>query len=96
MSYKISYDNASGKDKIRLNSRNWLLVAAGIVLTLVVSARVLYPEKTKQFMEALFPLTSDSSQEALEVFAENIKAGESFGDAVTAFCLEIINETDSN
>ena len=96
MSYKISYGNAPDRTKTILNSRGRLLVVAGIVITLSVSARILYPEETKLLTEVLLPLTSDSSQEALEVFAQNIKAGESFGDAVTEFCQEIINETDSD
>ena len=95
MSYKISYGQPPGTAKQRANIRI-LPIMAGIMLALAIFARICYPAETKQLTEALLPLTSASSQEALEVFTQNIKAGESLGDAVTAFCLEILNETDSD
>ena len=94
MSYKISYGESTKKIKNGLKFGRRLPTLAGIVLLLAIMARFFYPEETNQLTEALFPLTSDSSQQALEVFAENIKAGESFGDAVTAFCQEILNDAD--
>ena len=95
MSYKISYGQPPGTAKQRANTRI-LPIMAGIMLAFAIFARICYPEETKQLTAALFPLTSASSQEALEVFTQNIKAGESLGDAVTAFCLEILDETDSD
>ena len=95
MSYKIFYGQPPGTAKQRANIRI-LPIMAGIMLAFAIFARICYPAETKQLTEALFPLTSASSQEALDVFTQNIKAGESLGDAVAAFCLEILNETDSN
>lgn len=94
MSYKISYGDPAGKAMQRSSFRLRLPAAAGIVLALAILARIFYPNEAKQLTEALFPLTSAASQEALEVFAQNIKAGESFRNAVTAFCLEIIEDAD--
>ena len=94
MSYKISYGAMSKKTRNKPIFRLKLPVIAGAVLAFAITARVFWPQQTKQLAEALFPLTKASSQEALEVFARNIKAGESFGDAVTAFCQEIIHEAD--
>ena len=94
MSYKISYGGTAEKNTGRRRAKVGLLVASVVVGILGAMARFWYPEETKQLMEALFPLTSDSSQQALRVFSENIRAGESFGDAVTAFCWEIIHESD--
>lgn len=92
MSYKISYGNESEKPKI--TGRKWRLVIVSLVIALAIVARFVFPEDTKQLTEALFPLTGDSVQAALEVFAQNIRAGESFNDAATAFCLEIIDDAD--
>lgn len=92
MSYKISYAIADKLSKPK--ARHGVRVMAVLVIALAVVARFVYPEETKQLAEALFPLSSDSSQQALKVFSENIKAGESFGDAVTAFCWEIIHESE--
>ena len=93
MSYRITY----GPEQDSISKRKFQLhlpVAAVLAVLLAVAIRFTYPEETKQLAETLFPLTSAASQEALEAFSENIRAGESFGDAVTAFCLEIINEAD--
>ena len=92
MSYKISYGKDSEKSK--KTGKIWRPAIAVLVITLVIMARIIYPEDTKQLTEALFPLTSESAQTALEVFTKNIKAGESFNDSVTAFCLEIIDEAN--
>lgn len=92
MSYKISYAIA---DKLaKHKARHGVRAMAVLVIALAVVARFVYPEETKQLAEALFPLSSDSSQQALKVFSESIRAGESFGDAVTAFCWEIIHEPE--
>lgn len=93
MSYKISYGEMS-KKSIKNKRSRWLLPAALAAVVLAIGIRFFYPDATKQLTEALFPLTSASSQEALEVLSQNLKAGESFSDAVTAFCREIIYEAD--
>ena len=93
MSYKISYVEMSKRSKKDKRSR-WLLPAALAAVALAIGMRFFYPDATKLLTEALFPLTSASSQAALEVLSQNIKAGDSFSDAVTAFCQEIIYEAD--
>lgn len=92
MSYKISYGD-NGNERCR-QPHIFKVVAALLMVLLVVAARLCYPDETKQLSQALFPLTSVSSQQAIEVFKHNISAGESLGDAITAFCQEIINEAD--
>ena len=94
MSYKISYGSSAEKRTAKQGSQRWLAGVAVLVIILAGIARYYYPEETKQLSEALFPLTSESSQRALKAFSENIRAGESVGDAVTAFCQEIIHESD--
>lgn len=94
MSYQISYGMIPQETARR--PRRWWYGAAGIVLALAVIARIFYPAETKQLTDALFPLTSESAQEALAVFKQNIRAGESLGDAVTAFCMEIIDDADNS
>ena len=92
MSYKISYGD-NGNEGSR-QPHIFKVVAALLMVLLVVAARLRYPKEMKQLSQALFPLTSVSSQQAIEVFKHNISAGESLGGAITAFCQEIINEAD--
>jgi len=93
MSYRITY-GPEQDSTLRRKFQLHLPVAAVLAVLLAIVIRFTYPEETKQLAETLFPLTSAASQEALEAFSQNIRAGESFGDAITAFCLEIINEAD--
>ena len=90
MSYRISYGKIQ-QETPRKPHRLRYCVAA-VVLALVIMARILFPAETMQIAEAMFPLTGESAQEALEVFVQNIGAGESLGDAVTAFCQEILDD----
>ena len=94
MAYKISYGSARDVSNPKSRFRLWLSAVAAIVFGLAILVRLVFPEETKLVTEALFPLTSASSREALEVFSQNINAGESFGDAVTAFCREIIYDAN--
>lgn len=94
MSYKISYGETAKMKMRKPNIRFVVPVAAVLAAALGVTARLCWPDETKQLIEALFPLTSDSSQQALKSFSENIRAGEPIGDAVTAFCREIIYESE--
>ena len=94
MSYKISYSEKSKSARKERRSGIYVPIAAVFILLAAMLARMIYPAETKQITEALFPLTNADTRTALEVFAQNIKEGESFSDAVTAFCLEIIDEAD--
>lgn len=94
MAYKISYGAMPGKSKSKQNRLPLRLAAGVFAIVLAITLRFLYPEETRRFSNALFPMTAASSQEALAAFAENIRAGESFGDAATAFCQEILDDAD--
>ena len=91
MSYQITYGNGLGKP---VRKSGWRFLAAILVLALAILARFTFPEEVKQLTDALFPLTSDSSKEALETFSQHIREGEPLEDAVTALCLEILNDAD--
>lgn len=93
MSYKISY--GTKYQKTNYKTRSWKVVFALVVIGLTASARLCFPEEMEQLTHALFPLTSESSQNALECFAQNIKSGGNLGDAVAAFCQEIIDADNS-
>lgn len=94
MSYKISYGSTKENKGFSFRLRKPILAAVAVLIA--IGIRIVYPNETKQITQALFPLTGASSQAALEVFSESIRAGESLGDAVTAFCQEIINEADNS
>lgn len=92
MSYKISYGSTPKQAGSKRSARLKWLALALCVTAIALTARSFYPEQMKQLTEALFPLTSASSREALDVFSQHIRDGESFGEAAAAFCQEIIHE----
>ena len=95
MSYKIQYGNLPQKAELKQRKRLYLPGFAIILVALALAARLLYPTQMNRLTDALFPLSSDSSKEALKTFSQHISAGEPLKDAVTAFCQEIIDEANS-
>ena len=95
MSYKIQYSDIPVKTEHKQRKRPYLPAFAIIFACLALAARLLYPTQMNRLTDALFPLSSDSSKEALKTFSQHISEGEPFKDAVTAFCQEIIDEANS-
>lgn len=96
MSYEISYGITSEKKTISANKRVGIAVLGALLVVLATLARFFYPDETRQLSDALFPLTSETTQQALKTFSQNIREGDSFGDAVAAFCQEIVDESDAS
>ena len=69
------------------------LAVIGCGLAVFFAWRI-WPEETKRLHQALFPWSQETVQEAFAGFREGIKAGEPFSDAITAFCVEILDETN--
>jgi len=65
----------------------------GLALS-VLLARYIWPGETERLRQALFPWTRESVHEAFAEFQEDIGKGEPFVDAITAFCLEVLDEAD--
>ena len=91
MAYKISYGIMPNSKKKHHPIRAFTAISA---VVLALTLRFLCSEEIGRITDVLFPLTSASSQAAFETFSQKMRAGESFGDSVTAFCLEILNDSD--
>ena len=94
MSYRIRYASSQPLSTMQKKHHLQIPIAALLLIAAILVLRCVFPEETQRLAEAVIPLSRESTQEALAAFAEDIKAGESFGDAATAFCLEIIHEAD--
>ncbi len=92
MSYKISYGPTS-KDTGR-TVRGRLPMIALMLFLLSVAARSFWPAEMERLAQMLFPWSQESVQEAASVYIEQIKAGQSVGDSITALCKEILNGYD--
>ncbi len=89
MAYKIDYIPV-GRRQYATNRKipNWVISSA-IILSLFVAFLAL----TVRYGSAdwLLPGDPNVTKAALTELIEELKAGEQFGDAVTAFCREVIH-----
>lgn len=89
MGYRIEYETV-GRHK-QSSKKNWTGMTAGIlVLLLVFGAMTIKTVGLEWVQEVLLPGDPDVTAAALENMVEDLKDGNSFGEAVTAFCKEIM------
>ena len=94
MGYTVNYGPVVKIRRNKLRISPWMpLAVLGCGLSVFLAWRI-WPEETERLRQALFPWTQEPAQEAFVGFQEEIKAGEPFTDAITAFCLEILDETN--
>ena len=94
MSYSIHYHlekELSGRE--RRFCLQIPVAAAMVVLSACMITHIL-PIETARLRECLLPWTQEQTQTALISFQEDLQSGVSCPDAVTAFCMEILNEAD--
>lgn len=95
MSYTIQY-GPSGKAEAEWNSsrtKRKRRTAAAILLA-VVAIGVLLLGGADRVRDFLIPGDPEVTKAAFAQFTENIRQGEPVGDAITAFCREIIDNAD--
>lgn len=85
MGYRIVYGEdpfvpgKKGKSRVRL-------MTAGFLLALILGVRCCWPEGTALLRQTFLP----SEDDAFRQFTAQIQAGEPPGEAVTAFCRELV------
>lgn len=87
MGYRIVY----GEDPFieRKERKSYLrAMTAGFALAFVVLVRCCWPQGTELLRQALLP----GDYEAFQQMTTDIRAGEPIGDAVTAFCQQIVED----
>ena len=90
MSYQIQYESAKNdKYPMRLNRKRpglLMYTAIAVIIGLIMSVPKLH--------EYLIPGDPDVTSAAFSQLVSDMQSGESFGDAVTAFCREIITNAE--
>lgn len=91
MSYTIQYTQtkktAVGK---RRNGRGRGWIAAALLLILALVARLMWPQVGEYAQKLLLLGVSDQNEEAVTAFIQDVRGGEDFSDALTAFCREVL------
>ncbi len=89
MGYRISYQGGAA-EKISVRSRKKLKWIP-FVAVLFMLAMTIFPAGRLTLWNIFLPGNEAVTAEALESLAAELMAGEPLGDAVEAFCLEIIH-----
>ena len=94
MSYVIHYANE--ESSIRKTNNRWFgIVGAVLVIAVCLLAVSWYlPQQVRQFREALFPWTKSDVQAVFAQLRDNVRQGQTLGDAVTVFCKDIIHMSE--
>lgn len=96
MAYRIDYGPAEDR-KIPNDGRQlrWQVMTAVFALLFVLLVKQIWPAGTDKLRQYLIP-GGDGTQMAFQEFVEQLHGGETVGDALTAFCRQVIEngETD--
>lgn len=84
MGYRIVYEK---REKRKLPIKKIMI----FVLGAVTAAVLLWPASRNRLREWMLPGDAEVTAEALQGLVSDLGDGESLGDAVTAFCKEIID-----
>lgn len=95
MGYRIEYGQTVKKETIsefsKFRNKKSVAYTAVIIVTTMMLLLCFRSEKIRSF---LLPGDPAVTEQALNTFTEQIRAGEQFRDAATAFCHEIIAGAD--
>lgn len=83
MGYRITYEK---QEKGKIPRKKIVLIMVGTI----IAALLLWPAGRSCLRELILPGDAEVTAEAFQGLAEDLGEGESLGDAITAFCKEII------
>lgn len=91
MAYRIVYGPMpKGTCPERRSTFRFHLLTAVFLLLFVLLVRQAWPEGTERLRSVLLPGEPGSTEKAVQVLLTDVQEGEPIGDAVTAFCRQII------
>lgn len=88
MGYEIRY---GPKEPVPRKNFSRAAIAAVLILALLFGVRALWPDGAARAAALFFPA---DAREAFRQMVETIQAGEKVGDALTAFCREVIENAE--
>lgn len=95
MGYRIVYGEESLREKPKgMGILRFQLLTAVFAVLFVLSVRIWWNDGAEQLRHWLLPGEPTVTEAAFSGFVEDIQGGMKVGDAVTAFCKEIISHAD--
>lgn len=88
MGYRIAYEDSNViKTPLRRKRKTWRLLAVALALVIGLSI----PQVRRTLRDIVLPGKEEITAKALGDLVTDLRRGEPFGEAVEAFCLEIIH-----
>lgn len=95
MAYIIAYDGADPVPKSAARRRSRLAgLTVGFFLVFLLLTKLFHPEGTAVLRRLLLPGDEAVTGPAMTVLLEELRSGEPVGDAVKAFCGEILSHAE--
>lgn len=95
MGYRIDYGPAEPQKKNKLwETVKMQVLTAVFAAAFTIGVRTWWPEGTAQLRAWLLPGEPSVTQTAFSNLVDDLRNGTQLGDAVTAFCREIIADAD--
>ena len=88
MGYRIEYE---GSREERFQWKRFAGLLGGALLLFCLLTQLFWPGGAQTLRELLIPGDPEVTARACETMVSGIRAGEDFGDTVTAFCREILD-----
>lgn len=94
MGYTVRYGPTGNHKKKAKKLRLTMPIAVlAVMLSMTIAAHA-WPEQTERLRLALFPWERESVRQAFVGFRQDLQEGETMGDAITAFCVELLDEAE--
>lgn len=96
MAYRIEYGPAVPEQYIkRKNPLRLQILTAAFLLTFSLLVRQYFPAGTQKLRQFLLPGSHSVTQDALDLLMGDLRSGEPIGDALTTFCVYIIDHDET-
>ena len=96
MSYRVEYGPPIPAQYIKRSKPLRIQIMTAVFLLLfTLLVRQFFPSGTRQLRQILLPETHSITQDALDALMSDLRNGEPLGDAVTAFCVYIIDHDET-
>lgn len=94
MGYRISYGQTKAETYHR-RKINLALPLCALLVIGIVAAGMVFPQVGEVLRGLLFPVTDEATVTAFQDMVQQVGEGVSVGEAVTAFCREIVENAQN-
>lgn len=92
MGYRVEYGPAPEKvPSFFVKNRVWMMTAIFLML-FALAVKLFWPEGTAALCQVFLPGESGTMQSAISGLIDHLQSGQTFSEAMTVFCKEIITD----